>query len=264
MSKIKLMAFFLMASMVMIFTANCEAQTPTEVQKQTTDIFVTSKAPESFIDSLTMLYDSLIGESKQLIVVYNKKASSISSFLKAYELTDEGWQAVEGLDFPCNIGKHGFADYGKKTEGDGKSPTGIFTITHYFSKFPDFTAKMEKIEITKKTIWVDDPKDPMYNTYYEQDSKGHKKGEILYRSKDQLYDYVMLINHNPDCIPYKGSAIFMHLWSRPGGGTAGCVALEKQNILKLFAWMDSEKQPKILMGSLEKDAIFSIGKCLIE
>lgn len=218
------------------------------------------KTPATFIDSITMPYDSLIGDCQQLLVVYNTKASSIVSELKVYEKGDEGWVAVDSLAGPCNIGRKGFAAYGKKAEGDGKSPTGIFTITHYFSRFPKFTANLEKIKVTQKTVWVDDPKDRLYNKYCEQNDAHPHKGERLIR-KDGQYDYVMVINYNTEeCIPYKGSAIFFHVWTRLGGGTAGCVAVEKQHILKIMGWIDAEKHPKIVMGSLENDGIFTIGQ----
>ena len=202
--------------------------------------------------------DTLLGDCEQLLVVTNVKASSIASELKVFERGAEGWVKVDSLSGPCNIGRKGFAPYGKKVEGDGKSPTGIYTITHYFSKYPEFTARLEKIKVTKKTIWVDDPQDPLYNKYCEQSDAHPRKGEKLIR-KDAQYDYAMVINYNTtERKPSKGSAIFFHVWSRPGGGTAGCVAVEKQHILKILDWIDAEKHPKIVMGSLENDGVFHI------
>ena len=216
------------------------------------------KLPTNFIDSLTFQYDSLLGDCQQLFIVYNAKASSIVSELKVLERGDEGWVVVDSLCGPCNIGKKGFAAVGKKAEGDGKSPTGIYTITHYFSRFPKFNANLEKIKVTSNTIWVDDPKDKLYNSYCEQNETHPHKGERLIR-KDGQYDYVMVINYNTvERKPYKGSAIFFHVWTRRGGGTAGCVAVEKLHILKIFKWIDAEKHPKILMGSRENDEIFNI------
>lgn len=216
------------------------------------------KAPSTFIDSITAQYASLLGDCGQLLVVYNTKASSIASELKVFERTDEGWVAVDSLAGPCNVGRKGFAPYGEKVEGDGKSPTGIFSITHFFSKYPRFTTRLEKIKVTQNTIWVDDAKDPLYNKYCEQSATHPRKGEKLIR-KDGQYDYVMVINYNTEeRLPYKGSAIFFHVWSRPDGGTAGCVAVEKQHILRIFDWIDAEKYPMIVMGSLENNEIFHI------
>ena len=230
---------------------------------ETTDTLVeiepVVEGPATFFDSIIAQYGEMLGDCEQLLVVSNTQASSIVSRLQAYEMKDGQWVAVDSLDMPANIGKKGFATYGKKAEGDGKSPTGIYTITHFFSKYPKFDAKLQKIKITKNSIWVDDSKDPLYNSFYEQNEQNPKKGENLYRSKDALYDYVMVINYNTEeRKPYKGSAIFLHVWSRPGGPTAGCVAVEKQNILRLFGWIDEAKHPKIVMGSRENGEIFNI------
>lgn len=216
------------------------------------------KIPTNFIDSLTFQYDSLLGDCQQLFVVYNNQASSIVSELKVLERNDDGWVVVDSLCGPCNVGRKGFAAFGKKVEGDKKSPTGLYTITHYFSKFPKFEANLEKIKVTSKTIWVDDPKDKMYNKYCEQNEVSPKQGEKLIRNDGQ-YDYVMVINYNTEKpVPGKGSAIFFHVWTRLGGGTAGCVSVEKQHILKIFKWVDAAKHPMILMGSRENDGIFSM------
>lgn len=216
------------------------------------------KAPATFIDSISTQYSSLLGDCEQLLVVFNSQASSIVSELEVYELKDDGWVAVDSLAGTCNIGKKGFAPYGKKAEGDGKSPTGIFSITHFFSKNPKFTARLEKIKVTQNTIWVDDVKDPLYNKYCEQSETHPRKGEKLIR-QDGQYDYVMVINYNTEeRIPNKGSAIFFHVWRRPGSGTAGCVAVNKQHILNIFDWIDAAKHPMILMGSREDNGLFQI------
>ena len=100
-------------------------------------------------------------------------------------------------------------------------------------------------------------KDSLYNSLYEQ-GKIRKNGEKLLR-QDALYDYVMVIDYNTERIPGLGSAIFLHCWRGPGKPTLGCVAVEKKNILKLMSWIDANKHPIIIMGSLEKGAIFNIG-----
>lgn len=231
----------------------------TDTIVQTDTVSQMDTVPATFIDSITTQYSQWLGDSEQLLVVFNNKASSVASELHAYELHDSVWTEVDSLCFPAGIGKKGFAPYGKKVEGDGKSPTGIYSITHYFSKFSDFEAKLEKIKITKKTVWIDDVKDTLYNTYVEQNAAHPRKGEKLYRSKDALYDYVMVINYNvEERIPGKGSAIFLHVWSRPCGPTAGCVSLKKEDVLSLFEWIDADKHPKIVMGSLEDGMIFQI------
>ena len=219
---------------------------------------ITPTKPAGFIDSIAMRYDTLLGDCRQLFVVFNAKASSVVSKLQVYELGDGGWVAVDSLACPCNVGRKGIAPYGTKVEGDGKTPTGIFSITHFFSRHPSFASRLEKINVTRNTIWVDDPNDPLYNSYCEQDPAHPKKGERLIRN-DAQYDYAMVINYNTkERVPRKGSAIFFHVWTRPGSGTAGCVAVDEANILRLLGWIDADKHPMIIIGSLEDEGIFHI------
>ena len=103
---------------------------------------------------------------------------------------------------------------------------------------PDRVKKLKtKIDtkiITKNMGWCDDPKSKYYNKEIKINNK--IKSEKLFR-KDNSYNYFIVINYNTKkTIPYKGSAIFIHLTNnyRP---TAGCVALKKKNfeiLLKLI------------------------------
>ena len=79
--------------------------------------------------------------------------------------------------------------------------------------------------------------DSSYKYYNKQIIRQKKiSSEKLFR-QDSKYDYLIVIDYNlKKRIPYKGSAIFIHLTNnyRP---TAGCVALKKKNfeiLLKLI------------------------------
>ena len=65
----------------------------------------------------------------------------------------------------------------------------------------------------------------------------------LYR-KDNKYDYLITINHNDKKVPYKGSAIFLHLTDnyKP---TAGCIALKKKDFEILLKLIDQKTKIKI-------------------
>ena len=81
--------------------------------------------------------------------------------------------------------------------------------------------------------WCDDSSHKKYNEEIENFNKNNK--EKFYRI-DSKYDYVVTINHNHKKIPFKGSAIFLHLTDnyKP---TAGCIALKKKDfeiLLKLI------------------------------
>lgn len=200
----------------------------------------------TYMDTVLDDYSCQLDGCSQIIVVspFGDLHSDIR--LQAFERSKNLWVKVDSLDFVANIGYGGFAPPDGKKEGDGKTPTGIFTITHYFTKSQDFSARLKKIEITPNTIWVDDPTDSLYNTYFENSPHESRKGEKLLR-KDGLYDYAIVINYNAERKSGKGSAIFLHCWSRLGKPTLGCVAIQESNMLKVLNWIDSTANPMILI-----------------
>lgn len=223
---------------------------PTSIQPSAedsidTDTIAVSDTMKSHMDTILECYSEQLEGCRQLITV-GQCVNTNGVMLKAFERTGNNWTNVDSLNFAVNIGYGGFAAADRKHEGDGKTPTGIFPITRYFSKQQDFMARLKKIEITHNTIWVDDPTDSLYNTYFEQTPKERRKGEKLLR-KDGLYNYVMVIDYNQKREPGKGSAIFLHCWSKQGKPTLGCIAVEENNLLKIFEWIDSSANPMILI-----------------
>jgi len=110
----------------------------------------------------------------------------------------------------CCIGKNGIKKL--KKEGDKSTPKGIFSIgTFYFRKNRVVRPLTNlKTKIIKSNMgWCNDPKHHLYNK--EIIINKNIKCEKLYR-KDNKYDYLIAINYNTKkIIPYKGSAIFIHL-----------------------------------------------------
>jgi L,D-peptidoglycan transpeptidase YkuD (ErfK/YbiS/YcfS/YnhG family) len=80
--------------------------------------------------------------------------------------------------------------------------------------------------------WCDDSKSPSYNRQIKLPSKfGHEK---LYRT-DNIYNLIAVLNYNIDpTIKKKGSAIFIHIAKNNYRPTAGCIALKKDNLIKLL------------------------------
>ena len=149
---------------------------------------------------------------------------------------------IDDFKLKCCVGKNGL-DY-KKKEGDYKTPKGIFKLNKlYFreDRLGKVKCKIKKKIITKKMAWCDDPNHRKYNQEITISKKMQK--ENLYR-KDHKYDYIITINHNHKKIPYKGSAIFIHLTNdyKP---TAGCVALKKKDFEILLKIIDQKTKIKI-------------------
>ena len=150
---------------------------------------------------------------------------------------------IDNFRFKCCIGKNGMTS--NKKEGDFSTPKGLFKLEKlYFRKDRVGTPKylIDKKKITKSLAWCDDPNHKKYNQEIRTINTNFK--EKLYR-KDHKYDYIITFNHNKKKIPYKGSAIFIHLTNnyKP---TAGCIALKKKDyeiLLKLI-----NKKTKIKIG----------------
>ena len=131
-----------------------------------------------------------------------------------------------------------------KKEGDYSTPKGLYNLKKlYFRK--DRVA-IPKCKITKKIIeknmaWCDDPNDKKYNEEIQVHTKNNK--ENLYRD-DHIYDYIISISHNSKKIPFKGSAIFIHL-TKDYKPTAGCIALKKSSFEILLKLINNKTQIKI-------------------
>ena len=149
----------------------------------------------------------------------------------------------KGYKLKCSIGKMG-TTYSKK-EGDLSTPKGLFKLgLLYYRKDRIKLAKCKiKNKVIKKNMgWCNDPKNKLYN----KEIKINKliKHEKLFR-KDNKYDYFMVINYNQTkTIPFKGSAIFLHL-TKNYQPTAGCIALKKKDFLILLKLINSKTKLKI-------------------
>lgn len=133
----------------------------------------------------------------------------------------------------CSLGRNGLAV--SKREGDGKTPLGRYrVISGYWRadrlRRPGGVLKLEPIK--SHMGWCDDPHDANYNRPLRLPARaGH---EELQRS-DGLYDIVLLLDHN-QCprVRGHGSAIFFHLTRDKADPTAGCVAISRQQMMKLL------------------------------
>ena len=149
---------------------------------------------------------------------------------------------IDDFEFRCCIGKKGL-NFNKK-EGDLSTPKGLFNIKKlYFRKdrisIPK--CKIDKKVIKKNMAWCDDSNHKKYNEEIKTLNRNLK--ENLYR-KDHKYDYIISISHNEKKIPYKGSAVFIHL-TDSYNPTSGCVALKKKDFEILLKLIDKKTKIKI-------------------
>ena len=148
---------------------------------------------------------------------------------------------IGGKEYPCVIGKNGFAEAGEKREGDNKTPVGTFPLREVYyraDRIPKPNCALPVREITKDLGWCDDPAHPEYNKPVTLPfSASH---EEMWRD-DHCYDLVVIIGYNDaPAIPGNGSAIFIHCEHDDGRPTAGCVALSQKQLVKILPLLSAQ------------------------
>ena len=149
---------------------------------------------------------------------------------------------IDSFFLKCAIGKNGIKL--EKKEGDKTTPKGVFSLKKLYyraDRVPKPVTKIPTKIISKKMGWCDDPKSIFYNTEIKVNKK--TKHEKLFR-KDNTYDYLIVTNYNDKKIPYKGSAIFIHL-TKNYKKTAGCISLIKKDFIILLKLLDTKTKIKI-------------------
>lgn len=203
-------------------------------------------------------------ESLQAVVVTTKNWSAISGTAQIFEREnkDAKWKSFADR-FPIVIGKNGLAwsdglnelpsDTGGrlllKTEGDGKSPAGIFSLTSAFGTSEKSVAvKLPYTKLVEYTECVDDVKSNHYNKIVNRMQVGAfdwKSSEKMWEITPQ-YDLGVFVEHNFEKQKGAGSCIFLHIWKDPNTGTAGCTAMDRKNMEMILTRLDPNKNPVLI------------------
>lgn len=182
-------------------------------------------------------------EVRQLITVTAASYGDTYAVLNAYRRTGHGWQRVFG-PWTARLGRNGFAPPGDKREGDGRTPSGSFSIPFFFGAGPNPGFRFRYRQIRPYDFWDDDPASLRYNEWV--DGRHASPGRNPEPMDVSAYDAGLVIGYNTARTPGLGSAIFLHL--NIGIATAGCVTLPPGELLPLLRWLDPARSPRIRMG----------------
>ena len=147
------------------------------------------------------------------------------------------------IDVEARIGLNGLT----KTphEDSNATPIGTFKfgLAFGFRRFQVNNSLKYQI-INKNLYWVSDIKSKYYNklvdiTKVPKGSFNTKKSEHLI-DYPTVYEFAIEIMFNPQNDPRRGSAIFLHVMSKNKGGTAGCVAVERNVMMKLLKYINKD------------------------
>lgn len=144
-----------------------------------------------------------------------------------------GWRTL--LRTAGRAGSKGFAPPGEKREGDGRSPSGSYTMTEAFGEGDPGTALPYRKLRSNGDCWGSTPGQPTYNEYYSG-TCGTDDENLSKIMEEGPYRQAVVINYNrpPDSpvVPGYGSAIFFHIGD--GGPTAGCISVSATKVRQVM------------------------------
>lgn len=183
----------------------------------------------------------------QLLMVFNQDTGTKATLI-AFEKSRKRWKPTFG-PYIASIGRNGFAVIGAKIEGDGKTPSGLFSLGQLFSYEPSINTKLSFIQSTNEDKWIDDTASTDYNRYIRGNTEA-KSFEHLWLNSI-YYKYCMVIEYNTKpVVKGKGSAIFFHLADEQYSPTAGCVAIKETDMQNILQWLEPAKRKAIFTVQL--------------
>jgi L,D-peptidoglycan transpeptidase YkuD (ErfK/YbiS/YcfS/YnhG family) len=178
---------------------------------------------------------------RQLIVVTAPSATSTTASVTAYERTGEDWKVVLGPT-QADLGELGL---GEPQDDVFRTPVGTFPLGQAFGRQSNPGTRMPYFQATDEDWWDEDVDSPTYNTHVHAATIDSDDAENLYDSGG-IYDYAVLIEHNPQRIPGRSAGIFLHVTD--GDPTWGCVAVGRDQMKSILQWLDPSAHPQIIIG----------------
>jgi L,D-peptidoglycan transpeptidase YkuD (ErfK/YbiS/YcfS/YnhG family) len=166
-----------------------------------------------------------------------KKSGIRKSQLRVLSLSasaTKGWLAVGGLRVRCALGRSG--QRAIKREGDGATPIGRFKLLNAYYRADRLSrprVSLPLVALRRDDGWCDATGDRNYNRHVRHPYAA--SAERMWRD-DGLYDLVVVLDYN--LRPRKqggGSAIFLHCARPDYAPTEGCVAVKRDELLRLLA-----------------------------
>ncbi|MEI7813925.1 MAG: L,D-transpeptidase family protein, partial [Coriobacteriia bacterium] len=199
--------------------------------------------------------------TKQIIIITGATIGSASGKLAVYNKEGDHW--VSAMDeVTANFGKNGLIDGRKRQTGNLETPTGIWTIGEFvFGLHPAAPSgtKMPYKPIKSNSYWSGE-RNSTYNSWVDHQVSGEHLMDA-----DPQYEYAFNTGYNSlpnERVMGRGTAIFIHCFEPPGNAlgkyTHGCIAIDRDNMVRLFKILDPAKNPTCAIGTLKEGAAASI------
>ena len=168
-------------------------------------------------------------EADQMIVVVGTGGCNADTYY--YAKSEDSFELV--WKEASVVGRGGITS--DKGEGDGKTPSGTYGFTMAFGLKEDPGSMLPYHKVVKGDYWVDDPSSSYYNQLVNTSvtSRSWNSAENL-AAASPYYNYALALDYNQDCVPGKGSAIFLHCFTASAdNGSAGCIRLPEARAKEL-------------------------------
>lgn len=150
---------------------------------------------------------------------------------------------------PAWFGTDGLSTHPSETRA--ATPIGSFTLTEAFGHDANPGTSLPYRHTTPADWWISQP-GRLYNTEQHCASncsfstgKGTPNEHLYF--EQPYYDYALVVDYNR--FPVRagaGSAFFLHV--AVGAPTAGCVSIDKADLVRILRWLRPSAHPRILIG----------------
>lgn len=205
--------------------------------------------------------NSPLQHARQLLLVLTEDWDAVAGTLQQFEraTATRAWAAV-GAPIRVVVGRNGLA-WGRgehtpqpagpiKKEGDGRAPAGAFRLSTAFghNRQPPAGVRMPYLYLADNVECVDDERSVHYNEVLARVPAVRPDWASAEQMRSQpLYRWGIVVEHNTrPVVPGAGSCIFLHIWSRPDRGTAGCTAMAEADLMRLLLWLDAAQNPMLV------------------
>lgn len=161
-------------------------------------------------------------EAAVLVVVEGTIESECNVYV--YERADGVWE--NRMKVSGYLGYNGMSN--NRVVGDRTTPVGVFRMNTPFGQQPSMDGfPSNYIQVDESYVWEG------RGNKLSQDPKedGEWVGTERYRG---YYDYVIDLGFNPNAIENRGSALFLHCAGNDGGYSSGCVAVERDDMIRIM------------------------------
>lgn len=189
-----------------------------------------------------------LADALRLALVITPDMQSSTAQLQLFTRRSQAapWRAA-GAAEPAMVGTNGLAwgytfaaykrdDEPEKVEGDKRTPAGFFKLGPSFGFEPSSRAGHITV-MPGETVCVEDAASAAYNTITQRSrlEPGLKADNMR---DTALFRNGLFVAYPSDRATKRGSCIFVHIWSSPTTGTAGCVALPEPSVEALQAFAE--------------------------